>query len=472
MGMGSDEETMLTRYIWNHKVHEVWGNEDLFFIKLRFHPTYNREAILRAIKEVLYDYHVGSYALYEMTGEYDILLRFWLNRLFRAHAFEISLTKRLALQHLHVTDLFHVTQIVDHWVWKGADGLRKPKRNLLEKGLPSEEVDLINMNQLNERQFDRYRQDNIISACTPGKGIKFVVTIPKGEISAPPKARNKLIVKIRKMLKEETGVSEISIYAGHGFAQLLVMARIQAKVFDNALSRIVMQINGLGLGEFLSVRTYTYVCLNSGGARLLFHDVLWLPEHRLEDVHIDVKYALRQEESARLEVKGSAFVDVGKWLFTGKAERSNNITREGVLKAIVGFLNANGGTVVVGALEKDKYKNKPQLEEKLKDFVDYDDYFIVGLELDYGKGNWDKFQVALENVLSNWIKPVPISWVRIVKEKLQGKDLCVISVRQPTRGWFYLLTEDNNKIFYVRQGNTTQPLSGPEADDYKHDNPR
>lgn len=472
MEKGSNEEAVFTRYIWNHKLHEVWGNEDLFFIKLRFHPTYNREAILRAIKEVLYDYHVGSYALYEMTGEYDILLRFWLNRMFRTHAFEISLTKRLALQHLHVTDLFHVTQIVEHWVWRDADGLREPKRDLLEKGLPSEEVDLINMCQLNARQFDRYRQANIISPCTPGKGIKFVITIPKSEISAPPDARNRLIAEIMKLLKEETDVSEISIYAGHGFAQLLVMARIKAKVFDNVLSRIVMRINGLGLGEFLSVRTYTYVCLNSGGVKLLFHDVLWFPEQGLVDFHVDLQYALSQEESANLEVKGSAFVDVGKWLFTGKAERTNRITREGVLKAIVGFLNANGGTVVVGALEKDKYKNKPELKEKLKDFAEYDDYFIVGLELDYGKDNWDKFQLALENVLSNWIKPVPISWVRIVKEELQGKDLCVISVRQPTRGWFYVLSEDNNEIFYVRQGNSTRPLSGPEADDYKHDNPR
>lgn len=472
MVIGNNKQFTLPRYIWNHKVHEQWGNEDLSFVKLRFHPTYNREAILRSIKEVMYEYHVGSYVLYEMTGEYDILLRLWLNRSFRAHAFEKSLIQRLSRQHLQVTDVFHVTRIVKHWVWNSsAEELRSPNQTVLDKELSAYEVEMINTRQLNATEFERYCKDNLIAPCMPGTGIKFVITIPKSEISTPPDARERLIDEIGEILRDETGVSEVSVYAGHGFAQLLIMGRIQPKMFDQSLSRIIMQINGLGLREFLLVRTYTHVCLNTSGQKLSYQDILLLPEQTIEPYQGDIDQILSQEESACLEVKGSAFIELNKWIFTGELERSNKITREGVLKAVVGFLNANGGTVVVGALEEKRYKDDKAVE-KLKDFPRSGDYIIIGLDHDYDKGNWDKFQRKLETALNRWIEPAPISWVKVVKKQLLEKDMCVIYVNKPTRGWFYLLAEDDSKVFYVRQGNHTEPLSGTDSDNYKKDNPR
>ena len=73
---------------------------------------------------------------------------------------------------------------------------------------------------------------------------------------------------------------------------------------------------------------------------------------RLKDVR---EYLLQQEDYA-LEFKGSAVVDIGKWLETGEVDKKQAFIRDSVLKTIVAFLNTAGGDLILGVLEGRRYE--------------------------------------------------------------------------------------------------------------------
>src|SRR5687768_15863047 len=101
----------LPQYLWHHKVHERWGGERLFFWRLAFSPTYDANRILDALREVLAEQNVTSYAVYETSGLYDVLLRVWMPAAVSIAAFESALERRLDTLHLRVRDHFYAGEI-------------------------------------------------------------------------------------------------------------------------------------------------------------------------------------------------------------------------------------------------------------------------------------------------------------------------------------------------------------------------
>ena len=125
----------------------------------------------------------------------------------------------------------------------------------------------------------------------------------------------------------------------------------------------------------------------------------------------------------------------------------------------------------MGALEKSKYESK-ESQKKLSEFPVYADYILCGIGMDYQNKDWDFFQLRLQDVLQKRVNPSPSSWVNVKREQFEGKDMCVLSIRQPNRDWFYVVDEHELSHFYVREGGRTRELSGSEADLYKSANPR
>ena len=458
-------------YLWHQELHQNCGQENLYFLRFFFAPIYKREEVLAGIQRVLYDYHVESFALYEMTGEYDILLRVWMKKLLCPHAFATSFVRELSPCHIRACDPpFQVTDYFVHWVWDndGTEHMRTPSPQTIQIRLSDTEIKKINDRVLSEDEYTKYEKQNIIAACTPGDGIKFVIRIPYFNVNLD--GYTELLGKIQKVLRDAKGVSEISIYAGIGFARILILGRLNPETFDASLSKIILQLNDTGLRGLLQVRTHTHICLNSTGELLKFQDRLNVD---IEEKQIkSIEELLEEKESNTLEVKGTTFVDINRWILgDGKIVMSDKITNEGVLKAIVGLLNAQGGEIVVGALEKSKYKNK-KAKDKLIAFPICADYILCGIEMDYQDKDWDFFQLRLQDILQTRINPSPSPWINVKREQFKGKDMCVLSIRQPNRNWFYVVDEHKLSRFYVREGGRTRELSGSEADLYKSTNPR
>jgi len=153
-------------------------------------------------------------------------------------------------------------------------------------------------------------------------------------------------------------------------------------------------------------------------------------------IKMDIKELIKKDEGVNLEFKST---------FTWNTEE-NKIDKElkfNVLKTIVGFMNSNGGTLIIG--------------------VD-DEHQIIGMKLDY-KANWKgnkdgfilDFRECLESSIgiNNYNRYIDLNF-----ELIGDKEVCVVKVEKSFE--YIYLRKNNKKVLYVRLGNRTKPLDDPE----------
>ena len=117
-----------------------------------------------------------------------------------------------------------------------------------------------------------------------------------------------------------------------------------------------------------------------------------------------------------------------------------------VLKEIAGFLNANGGILLIGVDDTGQ---------------------ILGLENDYWtlkKKNRDGFQQRIILLVSNTFGKDICSKIHITFHTFQNNEICTIYI-EPSPQPVYL-NEGNRTIFYLRTGNITNPLTTSETVKY------
>ncbi len=147
---------------------------------------------------------------------------------------------------------------------------------------------------------------------------------------------------------------------------------------------------------------------------------------------------ISQGESNKLEFKSSLRWDL-------KQKQPNNQLEKVVAKTIVGFLNAEGGTLLIGVK---------------------DDGTILGIENDIKiapKKDRDGFEQRLIQVIEKYIGIEHFDYIKIDYLPSQEKNVCRIKV-EPSNQPIYL--KDKTKEFYVRIGNTTRPLDIEQANNY------
>ncbi len=143
----------------------------------------------------------------------------------------------------------------------------------------------------------------------------------------------------------------------------------------------------------------------------------------------------KQGESRTLEFKETLEYDT-------QQNRKNNDVLFSSLKALAGFLNAAGGTLLIGV---------------------HDSGEIKGIEKDLSvmkRGNNDRFEQQIRNYLRSRFEPQPIGKVDVSFEKLEEKTICRIDI-QASKEPIHLDDE-----VYVREGNTTQLLKGRRLTDW------
>ena len=455
------------RLHWHHRVHQEWARERLHFWRLGFDPTYDRDAIQEAIKQTFQERDVLSYAVYELTGTYDIVIRMWLPMSCTLQKFKEALWTNLADKHIAVLDVFILTtDPIMHWVFDDPDSqsLREPR---LQSRLPDSEIELINEGNLPEDRRREYENDGLIARTPHHEGIKFFVAIP-----APQTARARAIDAFKRELvrivRSASDIEEKSLYEGEGFAQFLIMGRVPFEKFSRLRTEILDKINSTNISATFGVRTYTFLSLLEDFVGDLFQEKLPTATEAVLPTVVDY---LTIYESSRLEVKASAFADWTRWLVKQEGDHPQHVDRvtdEGVLRAVVGFLNAEGGVIVIGALERRQFPRDP-VRSLLTKYPAVGEYYLVGIGEDMRGSDWDAYQRKLLNVLNRRITPMAGPWIRIEKQSSNGIDLCVLTVLQTTANWYYIADDPQ---FYVRQENTTQPLPGIDADAYKRERPR
>ncbi len=153
----------------------------------------------------------------------------------------------------------------------------------------------------------------------------------------------------------------------------------------------------------------------------------------------DIQTLLQQGEGANLEFKASLRYDLRKNEVSKEIERA-------IMKAVVGFLNADGGTILIGV---------------------NDTGTVCGLKNDYqslSKKNRDGFENHFATLLKTIVGLPFAKYVQTYFDNIAGEDVCHIRVHAGHKPAY--LKNNNREEFFVRVGNSTQPFSMSDTADY------
>jgi hypothetical protein len=145
-----------------------------------------------------------------------------------------------------------------------------------------------------------------------------------------------------------------------------------------------------------------------------------------------ISQLIAQGEGHTLEFKETLEYDVDV-----KVNKNSEDVLLSSLKTIAGFLNSNGGTLLIGVNDSGEIK---------------------GIERDLSTmkhSNNDRFEQRIRNCLKDRFSPQPIGKVKISFEKFTEGTICRVDV--PANKDIIHLDGD----IYVRDGNTTQKPEGP-----------
>lgn len=151
---------------------------------------------------------------------------------------------------------------------------------------------------------------------------------------------------------------------------------------------------------------------------------------------LDINELIKQEESYNLEFKST-------FSWNLKEEKLDSEMKHSVLKTIVGFMNANGGILLIGVSDEHK---------------------IVGLEQDYKanwKGNKDGFLLDFRSFIekqlgiTNYNRYITLSFLEI-----EGKEILIVQVEKSLDPIF--IKTNGKKIMFIRLDNKTEPIDDPE----------
>lgn len=154
---------------------------------------------------------------------------------------------------------------------------------------------------------------------------------------------------------------------------------------------------------------------------------------------LPVEKIIEGGESDSVELKSSIYYDYS-------TKQPNKALTETVMKSIVGFLNYQGGNLIIGVDDAGK---------------------ILGIKNDFGnfrKKNSDGFEQFFNNMFMQMIGAEYRTYVKLTFHKIDGEEVCMIRVLPSDEPAF--LKRNGSEEFFVRTGNTTNPLKTREMYNY------
>ena len=148
---------------------------------------------------------------------------------------------------------------------------------------------------------------------------------------------------------------------------------------------------------------------------------------------------INQGENDRTEFKSSL-----RW--DRELSQVNKALEMAILKTITGFLNTEGGALLIG--------------------VD-DSRGIAGIENDYrtlAKPGRDGFELHLTHLIASAIGKEQCLQTSVSFHDREGRDICMVQVEPAAKPAY--VSEGQESRFYIRTGNQTQPMGTKEAVDY------
>ncbi len=210
---------------------------------------------------------------------------------------------------------------------------------------------------------------------------------------------------------------------------------------ESAAHYVLGELTGSLQGEKPSKTAFYAV---AGGIIGLFSAAFYIGIHdrnrRIDrltaELEKDVEALVAQGESGELEFKSSL-----RWDY--HENRVNRALETPVLKTLAGFLNARGGTLLIGVADSGA---------------------IVGLEQDYQtlkKQNRDGFEQAIIGAVATKLGGDVAPFVQVVFHQVAAHEICRLIVSPAPRPVY--LDQDGSPKFFLRSGATTREMNVREV---------
>lgn len=158
-----------------------------------------------------------------------------------------------------------------------------------------------------------------------------------------------------------------------------------------------------------------------------------------DELQKDLLALISHGESATAEFKSTFKWDI-------KESKPNKALEEVILKTLAGFMNGEGGSLIIGVA---------------------DDGEILGLENDYHilkKKDRDGFEQAVMTAVARNLGTDACRYLQLVFHEIGGKDICRVLTAKSHRPIY--IKEGNDLKFYLRTGVSTRELNVQEAVEY------
>jgi len=161
-----------------------------------------------------------------------------------------------------------------------------------------------------------------------------------------------------------------------------------------------------------------------------------------EIISLPVIDLIKNGETDSVEFKSSLV-----WDFKNK-QPNKKLMGMIVSKTISSFMNSNGGMVLIGVGDK---KN------------------VLGLDKDFAQleGGRDGFELHLTNTINTYLGKISRALMNIKFERVEEKDIAIVQVKKSPRPVY--LKHEGKEEFFIRSGNSCQPLDISEANLYIKD---
>jgi hypothetical protein len=439
------------------------------FWRLAFFPTYRKDGIAATISSVLDDHNIQSSVLYETLGIFDLFLATWLP-VGAFGSIEHALRGSLDAASLQRLEAFTVTHVLSDSTWTDSrGGLREPTAATLADGYDPDLIRRANAAQLTSAEKHYLAEENVLAQVEPSRpdDLTFLTVVASAAYSVTTSTRGRLARHLLDLL-EEYEVRDGALYGGTGFGLYLVSGSVPADRFAD-ISALSREVNGLGARQAITARPYTHICvdIDDSGDRL-----------QPEPTILDVDALLVAGESRRVAFEPAARLDWQAWLATRGAETvlSEDRANSGLMRTIVGMLNADGGNVVIGAIDRQSEDGRavPSGSEFIDALPRRDSVTCLGVEAEYDEEGWDGYRLWLDEAIGSRIDPQPTGAVSSRREALEGKtELCILTVEPRQSTWYYRFLGPAEPVkFYVREGTRTVAYAGSTSDAYKRSRPR
>jgi hypothetical protein len=434
-------------YAAHETLHRQRG-ETLYFVRLYFEPVY--PDIAQDLRRQLLEFGVGSAHVYELIGGYDVILRLWYDNDIR------ELIEGLNLRELRRADFMTVSRLHEHWA--------------LPQPVQSESPDALQQ-PLGPSDADSLCEAGLLAKITDRPGIKFfiVVTATIG-MNATIRFNDVLYRHVSRILKDAGEIiHDRSIYAGDGFARLIVMGRFKEENYFRFMDQVVARLNDEATRDVFSARTVTFLS-TSPEPMVAFENLAIEPKHpaprheRLSTVAL-----LSAGESQTVEIKATAFLNLDRWIAKPEEDPDWSRLRPEFAKAVCGLLNEiqdEQTILLVGAIEHSRPNYAEWLRGQQEPIPQIGEFSVIGVEEDNPSGDWDLYQRRLMDALDKAIEPAPSPYITAVLETIgeEGsarRRILRLELRKP-RQPFYLRGDE--KLF-VRSGTQTKGHGGRQRDE-------